>query len=270
MLDTTGSGPIALGDGSPAGDLDLSTAGYDAVSGATAGARRVANAHAEALMRAVLPAGAFTRPSPSPSAASTPASLPPEGDVDPVAAYRFEFGVPTLNSPAELSFDVRLAGLDAATRDALLAALADGRATLATKGDAPGSAFQTFPLCAAGQAPSAGGCVLAEHRGDAVRFTGIAGHFSTWAVAIVAKPPRRHDPDPDPDAGRPAASVTAPPRSSVRAPSSRCGSRRADPRTRPARIRVVNGNAFAVTGRLAGTSVKRLGQPARDAAARRR
>ena len=62
-LDTTGDGPLALGDGSPAGDLDLDTAGYGAVSGATAGgSTTIENEHPEAVMRAVLPAGAFSAP----------------------------------------------------------------------------------------------------------------------------------------------------------------------------------------------------------------
>ena len=206
-LDTTGDGPIALGDGSPAGDLDLDTTGYGEVSGATAaGSTTIANDHPEALMRVVLPAGAFSAPVPFAITRLDPAALPPEGNVDPVVAYAFEFGVPTLDSPAELSFAVRLSGLDQGTRDALLAALADGRATLATRG---AGAYQTFPLCAAGVAPSADGCVRVEHAGDVVRFTGVVGHFSTWAVAIVAKPPSTTA-TPTPTPGPPPAAGSRP------------------------------------------------------------
>ena len=66
---------------------------------------------------------------------------------------------------------------------------------MVTKGDAPGSAFQAFPLCAGGVEPTAGGCVrvetfdaLGEPTGGPparVRFSNVVGHFSTWAVAIV-------------------------------------------------------------------------------------
>ncbi len=63
-------------------------------------------------MRVVLPAGAFSAPVPFAVARLEPTALAPEGAVVPMAAYRFEFGVPTLNSPATLTFDVRLAGLD--------------------------------------------------------------------------------------------------------------------------------------------------------------
>ena len=103
--------------------------------------------------------------------------------------------VAMLNRDATISFDIDLAQLDAATQSALLAALAAGTATMVTKGDAPGSAFQAFPLCAGGVEPTAGGCVrvetfdaLGEPTGGPparVRFSNVVGHFSTWAVAIV-------------------------------------------------------------------------------------
>jgi len=66
---------------------------------------------------------------------------------------------------------------------------------MVTKGDAPGSAFQAFPLCTGGVEPTAGGCVrvetldaLGQPTGGTparVRFSNVVGHFSTWAVAIV-------------------------------------------------------------------------------------
>jgi len=104
--------------------------------------------------------------------------------------------VATLNQNATLSFDVFLSGLAPATANALLAALANGNATLATRGDAAGSQYQAFPICGTGQQPTAGGCVLVELL-DAngqpttgtpaiVRFSNVVGHFSTWAVAIVS------------------------------------------------------------------------------------
>jgi hypothetical protein len=112
-----------------------------------------------------------------------------------VASYQITFGIPTLNQNATLTFDVFLAGLDTATANALLAALGNGRATLATRGDAAGSQYQAFRICGAGELPTAGGCVLVQLL-DAngqpttgtpaiVRFSNVVGHFSTWAVAIV-------------------------------------------------------------------------------------
>ncbi len=201
-LDTTGSGILDIGVGSPSGDLDLDTVGYGGVTGATAGgSTTIETEHPEALMRAVLPAGAFSAPVPFSITRLDPAALPPEGSVDPVVAYTFEFGVPTLNSPAELSFAIRLGALDAATRDALLAALADGRATLATKGD---GAYQAFPVCAAGAAPAAGRL----RAGRAARATSCAS---------------------------PAWSATSPPGPSRSSPSRRRRARRRPPR--PARRR---------------------------------
>lgn len=257
-LDTAGSGVLDLGGGSPAGNLDLDTVGYGAVSGTTAmGATVVSSSHAEALMRAVLPADAFTAPVRFTISRLDPAALPPEGAVDPVVAYRFEFAVPTLNSPAELTFDIRSSALDRATRDALLAGLADGRATLATRGDAPGSAFQTFPLCAAGEAPAAGGCVRAEQRGGGVvRFTGVAGHFSTWAVAIVAAQGQPPPPPPQP----PVIVDPAAPGFGARTLVTLTPAARGIRARGPLRIRVANANAFPVSGRLAGASTKRLGK----------
>jgi hypothetical protein len=120
--------------------------------------------------------------------------------IDPIAAYQFNFAVPTLDRDAALSFDITVAQLDAATQTALLDALAAGTATLVTKGDAVGSVFQAFPICGGADTPTAGGCVRVETF-DAlgqptsgtpavVRFSNVVGHFSTWAVAIVTQASR--------------------------------------------------------------------------------
>ena len=195
-IESTGDETFALGDGSPAGDLDLDLVGYEAVTGATAGGTTtIENDHPEGLMRAELPSGAFTSPVGFSITRVDPATLPPDGDVDPVVAHQFNFAVPTLNSAARLTFEVRLAGLDAATREDLLTALDSGTATLATKGDAPGGTYRAFPLCAGGAAPSADGCVTVTRLDGVVRFSGVVGHFSTWAVAIAA-PPRSNPPPP--------------------------------------------------------------------------
>ena len=89
-------------------------------------------------MRAELPAGAFASPVGFSITRLDPAALPPEGDVDPVVAYRFDFAVPTLNSAATLTFEVRLDGLDAATREELLAALDAGRRPWPRRATRPG------------------------------------------------------------------------------------------------------------------------------------
>ena len=140
-------------------------------------------------MRAELPSGAFTSPVGFSITRTDPATLPPEGGVDPVVAYEFDFAVPTLNSPATLTFQVSLDGLDATTRADLLAALDAGRATLATRGDAAGGTYRTFPLCTGGATPSADGCVAVTKLDSVVRFSGVVGHFSTWAVAIAEPSP---------------------------------------------------------------------------------
>jgi hypothetical protein len=155
-------------------------------------------------MSVQLPNGTFTTPVTFSITHQDPAALVPDGGtlsdgtpgiIDPVAAYQFVFGVPTLNQDASLTFDIFLDGLDQATRDALLEALANGQATLATRGDAEGSTYQAFAICAFGETPMPEGCVVVETL-DAngqpttgtpaiVRFSNVVGHFSTWAVAIV-------------------------------------------------------------------------------------
>jgi uncharacterized repeat protein (TIGR01451 family) len=155
-------------------------------------------------MTVQIPAGAFISPVSFSFTRLNPAALSPEeglsalgalASVDPVAAYQITFGVPVLNSPAALTFDVLVAGLDPATRTAFLAALDAGTATLATRSGAAGSRYQAFPICAPGAVPADGGCVAVQ-RLDAngqptsgvpaiVRFSNVVGHFSIWAVVIV-------------------------------------------------------------------------------------
>jgi hypothetical protein len=88
---------------------------------------------------------------------------------------------------------------------ALLAAFALNApaARVAVIGDAPGGVRQVFPVCGRGITPSAGGCVSVTNLNATgtplpdeslvepawVRFSGVAGHFSTWAV-VLAKPLR--------------------------------------------------------------------------------
>ena len=204
-VESCGTGTFTPGPAAPGGNTSLTTNGYTVVNGTTAaGITRLSNKTAEALMTVQLPAGSFATPVSFSLTRLDPATLTSEpgfdannapATIDPVAAYQFTFGVPTLNQNATLSFDVFLNNLDTLTADALLAAVTNGSATLATRGDAAGSQYQAFPICAAGQQPSAGGCVLVQLL-DAngqpttgtpaiVRFSNVVGHFSTWAVAIV-------------------------------------------------------------------------------------
>jgi hypothetical protein len=162
-------------------------------------------------MQAVLPAGTFTSNVVFSVSTVPPASLPTFGTmsnagpfvISAVSAYHFTFAVPTLNQDAALTFDIQLSALDPTNRPAFLDALNAGAATVAVLGDAPGSVLQVFPVCGLGITPSAGGCVsvakldatgtplpdgsLAEP--TSVRFSGVAGHFSTWGV-VLAKPLR--------------------------------------------------------------------------------
>jgi hypothetical protein len=112
---------------------------------------------------------------------------PAEGDVDPLAGYAFSFAVPTLGSDAKLAFTIDLNALDATTRAALLAGIASGSATIVSEADTPGAAYQSYARCSGTQTPEANGCVAVTTGPDTVRFDGVAGHFSTWAVALVRR-----------------------------------------------------------------------------------
>ena len=115
--------------------------------------------------------------------------------IDPIAGYEFPFDVPTLDADAQLSFVVDLPELDAAGRADPLNALGSGTATIVGKGDAPGSVYQAFPVCSGSQTPAADACVAIAYLAAEgspttgnpafVRFDGVVGHFSTYAVALV-------------------------------------------------------------------------------------
>ena len=229
-VESTGTGAFDPGPVSPDGDTDISTEGYDSSSGTTAaGETAVENGRSEATVSAELPTGAFSSPVEFTITRLDPATLAPTNGtapsglptvVDPVAAYEFGFAVPTLNQDATLTFEVQVAGLDPATQAEFLAALNAGRATLATRGDAPGDTYQAFPLCGSGQFPTAGGCVSVERLDSngqptngtpaIVRFTGVTGHFSDWAVATVTA-----DPQPEPQPEPLAVGDTAPPDTTI-------------------------------------------------------
>jgi len=201
------SGTVDFSGAQVSGDTTLVVGDATTVSASTAGGNTsVTLSNGPALMQVVLPAGTFTS-----NVVFSVETVAPESvttvSVTPVAAYRFAFAIPTLNQDASLTFDIQPAALEAATRTAFLSALAIGNATMGVLGDAPGSTWQTFPICGPGQSPSAGGCVnvtkldatgvpLPDGSLDeptTVRFSGVAGHFSTWGVVLAqAGPPPVH------------------------------------------------------------------------------
>jgi hypothetical protein len=140
-----------------------------------------------ASLGTTLPAGAFDTNVPYSVERLAGADLEAQGDVDPLAAYTFDFSVPTLGVDALVTFTIDGDVLDPADRQSLLDALAAGRATLAVRADG-GTTFETLTVCAVGQTPAADDCVAVVIDDSIVTFSGVAGHFSTWAVVVVAAP----------------------------------------------------------------------------------
>jgi hypothetical protein len=205
----SGGGMLDLSGVEASGDETVAADGADGVTANTAGGTTdVSILGGTAAMRVVLPDGAFdqpvaftiTRRGDDPAQAGTASGGAPT-QVDPLAGYQFAFAVPALNVDARLAFTIDLAALDAGTRAALLAGIASGSATIVSKADDPGSAYGAFARCAGTQTPGANGCVavalLAADGSVApagaepalARFEGIAGHFSTYAVALLGASP---------------------------------------------------------------------------------
>jgi hypothetical protein len=200
-IESTGSGTFSAML-CAAGSTDIEATGYATVVATTAqtGTTQVTSVDDSAIEITLQP-GTFsgctnfslTRVAVSPDKGTDENGNPIVADV--VGAYHIAFDVPTLGHPATLTFQIILANLSAALQNEVLDALNAGILHLVTQGDAPDAPYQVFPVCTAGQAPTDGGCVLLETL-DAdgnptaaspaiVRFTGVVGHFSTWAVAIV-------------------------------------------------------------------------------------
>jgi hypothetical protein len=200
--DVTGTGSVTLSVG---------TGAPSPTTGVVGGSTTVTLVNAEATMSALVPAGAFssrvafTVDRIDPAVFISATGLDASGAaavISPLTAYHFSFAIPTLNQAATLTFEVDVAGLGAVPQAAFLTALASGSTSLAVKGDAAGSVYQAFPVCALGQT-AADLCVevvaldangVAIPLGDLavpafVRFVGAAGSFSTYAVVIVAAPP---------------------------------------------------------------------------------
>jgi hypothetical protein len=166
------------------GDAEIEST--DTVTATTAdGATDVSVLGGAAAMHVVLPDGTFDQP--VAFTITRTGDEPAEGDVDPLAGFELHFAVPTLNADAKLAFTIDLNALDAATRAALLAGIASGSATIVSEADNPGSTYTAYARCTGTQTPEANGCVAVTTGPDTVRFDGIAGHFSTWAVALVRR-----------------------------------------------------------------------------------
>jgi len=204
-IDTTGTGVFDIGADSTGGTLDLTTTGYDRINGATAdGDTNITAVTLDAITTLHISAASFTAPVAFSLTHLDPASLVPEqgtavdgnpATIEPIVGYQFNFATPVLNHEASLSFDVNLAGLDAASQADILNALASGTATMVTRPDAAGGTYQAFPICVGVQTPSPDGCVVVEALDASgnpttgtpavIRFSNVVGHFSSWAVAIV-------------------------------------------------------------------------------------
>ena len=161
----------------------------------------------KARMDAELAAGSFATSAAFSMVEIDPNTLPPENGkksngnpalIDPLAAFQYSFQITTLNQNASLTFTVDIASLSAAERTAFLGALFAGRATVAVKNDAPGSGYQAIAIAPPGQPPTADSIAItlldANHQplpaGSStapsfVRFEGITGHFSNFAVVVV-------------------------------------------------------------------------------------
>jgi hypothetical protein len=182
------------------GSLTLESLGD--LSGTTAdGSTDVTLLGGAAALHAVLPQGAFDSPV---GFTITRHTDPPQGGeaadgsdaaVDLLFGFTFAFDVPTLNADANLTFTVDMSQLDSAGQADLLNALASGTATIVGKGDDPDAQYRAFPVCTESQTPAADGCVaiaFLDAQGNPttgfpafVRFDGVVGHFSSYAVATV-------------------------------------------------------------------------------------
>jgi hypothetical protein len=216
---TTASGSVSVVGNTAATGVDLSslaTVGGDetleaqnSVTSVTAdGSTAVTLFSAQAQMTAALATRTFDQPVKFTVTRLDPATLPPQpgqdstggaATIDPLAAYQFHFDIPTLGQLATLTFDINLHTLTSADRDAFLNALAAGDATVAVKNDAPGSVYQAFAISAPGQPADASHVTIIrlDASGNplpagstatpaSVRFEGVTGHFSTFAVVIVS------------------------------------------------------------------------------------
>jgi hypothetical protein len=196
-----GTAVVNAGNGQVGGNATIETGG-DSFSGTTAdGSTSVTILGGTATMHVGLPKEAFAQPvgftitRRTDSSGTGTTSDGTSAVIDPVAGFEFAFDVPTLNADAQLSFVVDMSRLDAQGRADLLNALGSGVATIVGKGNDPGATYRAFAVCSGSQTPAADGCVAISllaadgtpTTGEPafVRFDGVVGHFSTYAVATV-------------------------------------------------------------------------------------
>jgi hypothetical protein len=211
---------IDLGDVDISGNASLAGAGADGLTAATAdGTTYVSLLTGEAQMELSLGALVFDTPVPFSVSQLQAADFTVQPGVEsgtavnvqPVLGYRYTFTVPTLNADATVTFTVNLAGLPPADATALLAAVAAGDASLAVKGDGPSDTYQVYAGCPSGQFQPTGGCAVILLLNAAkqvttdplqaafVRFSGLTGHFSSFAVVRITPVVADADQDGVPD-----------------------------------------------------------------------
>lgn len=227
-LESTGTGNLDLGDATVGGDSNVTAEGYTTVEATTAaGATAVTMINDAATMEVALPNGAFTSATP---VAFSVTNLPGgEETVDGqtithLSRYAFDFAIPTLNSQAELNFQIDLAAMDEPDRVALLDLLHDDAVlTIGVLGDAPDAELQLFDVCAPQNDPVVDGCAVVlwfDVNGNpldpmggvdptVLRFEALVGHFSTYSVIAVSSSRTPGDIDEDGDVDRNDAALFA-------------------------------------------------------------
>ncbi|MCL4789575.1 MAG: hypothetical protein KJ070_22770, partial [Verrucomicrobia bacterium] len=203
LVDVSGPTNLDLSGVRSSRNVSITADGAESVSAQTGGSNTVVSiTTASATVSVQLTNGTFETNVTFTIQELAPAALPAEGStlsaapvaVAPLAAYQFNFAVPTLNADATLSFTVTVAAL--ADPAAFLAALDAGRVTFAVVNDTPGSPLHVFDVCGPGQSPMPDTCVRITRfdvNGDplpagspvtptTVRVDGVVGHFSSYAV----------------------------------------------------------------------------------------
>jgi hypothetical protein len=204
----------------------LTADGYTSVEAATAeGSTAITMINNAATMEVTLPDGAFTSDTP---VGFTVTNLPGGEEVvdgqtvTHLARYAFDFAIPTLNSAAELNFEIDLAAMDEPDRLALLDVLHDDAVlTIGVLGDAPDAQLQLFDVCPVASDPVLDDCVsvvwfdatgatLDPSSGldpAVLRFEALVGHFSTYSVVAITSTPVPGDIDQDGDVDRDDAAL---------------------------------------------------------------
>ena len=204
-LQSSGSGSFDM-DACVGGTSEIDLFGYASLTATVAEGFMTVTLEDGSSVSLTIPPGAVPPCSSFSISANTAINFPegtdPDGNpvtVEPVQGYDIAFDVPILGAPATLTFEIDLATLTASRQTDVLAALELGILTLVTVGHDVSEIVQSFPVCASGAAPAVDGCVGLETLDGSgnpttgtpavIRFTGVVGHFSTWAVAIL-RPPR--------------------------------------------------------------------------------